>query len=128
MDREARSLLTSLLERDPTCRLGVNGAAEIKSHPFFAQIDWRRLMAKKYAAPFKPAVESATDTSNFDNEFTSEVPADSVVEDGDYLSESVQNNLVVGLIRVILDWHLVENGNWTNEINKSEVNIYFYIF
>ncbi|KAF5102564.1 hypothetical protein D0Z00_000274 [Geotrichum galactomycetum] len=88
MDREARSLLIGLLDRNPETRLGVHGAAEIKAHPFFAQIDWHRLMAKKYAAPFKPAVESAADTSNFDQEFTSEVPADSVVDD--YLSESVQ--------------------------------------
>ena len=88
MDREARSLLIGLLDRDPQKRLGINGAAEIKAHPFFAQIDWQRLMAKKYAAPFKPAVESAADTSNFDKEFTNEVPADSVVDD--YLSESVQ--------------------------------------
>lgn len=110
MDREARSLLTSLLERDPTCRLGVNGAAEIKSHPFFAQIDWRRLMAKKYAAPFKPAVESATDTSNFDNEFTSEVPADSVVEDGDYLSESVQKQF--GGWTYSSDSRLASSGKW----------------
>ena len=88
MDREARSLLIGLLDRNPETRLGVHGAAEIKAHPFFAQIDWQRLMAKKYAAPFKPAVENAADTSNFDQEFTSEVPADSVVDD--YLSESVQ--------------------------------------
>lgn len=88
MDREARSLLIGLLDRNPETRLGVHGASEIKAHPFFAQIDWHRLMAKKYAAPFKPAVESAADTSNFDQEFTSEVPADSVVDD--YLSESVQ--------------------------------------
>lgn len=89
MDRDAKSLLQGLLCRDPKKRLGINGAAEIKAHPFFAQIDWRRLMNKKYAAPFKPAVQSATDTSNFDDEFTSEVPADSVV-DNSYLSESVQ--------------------------------------
>ncbi|ODQ65326.1 Pkinase-domain-containing protein, partial [Nadsonia fulvescens var. elongata DSM 6958] len=93
-DREARNILTGLLNRDPLKRLGSgrdggNGAAEIKNHPFFAEIDWNRLMAKKYAAPFKPAVNSAMDTSNFDQEFTDEVPTDSVVE-GDYLSESVQ--------------------------------------
>lgn len=90
MDREARSLLQGLLIRDPKKRLGINGASEIKSHPFFAQIDWKRLMAKKYAAPFKPAVESATDTSNFDQEFTSEEPTDSVVDKDFYLSESAQ--------------------------------------
>ncbi|KAG5356766.1 Serine/threonine-protein kinase YPK1 [Yarrowia sp. C11] len=88
MDREARSILTGLLNRDPKKRLGVNGAAEIKAHPFFNEIDWKRLMAKKYTAPFKPSVRSATDTSNFDREFTSEVPSDSVAND--YLSESVQ--------------------------------------
>lgn len=88
MDREARSILTGLLNRDPRKRLGVNGAAEIKAHPFFTEIDWKRLMAKKYTAPFKPSVRSATDTSNFDREFTSEVPSDSVAND--YLSESVQ--------------------------------------
>lgn len=110
MDREACSLLTGLLERDPTRRLGVNGAADIKNHPFFAQIDWRRLMAKKYAAPFKPAVESATDTSNFDSEFTSEVPADSVVEDGDYLSESVQKQF--GGWTYTSDSKLASSGNW----------------
>ena len=35
---EARSILTSLLNRDPTRRLGVNGAEEIKKHPFFAKV------------------------------------------------------------------------------------------
>lgn len=91
MDREAKSLITGLLERDPSKRLGVNGAAEIKAHPFFNQIDWKFLLNKKYAAPFLPLVASAVDTSNFDSEFTNEVPMDSVVEKASILSESVQD-------------------------------------
>lgn len=56
---DARSLLTKLLNRDPAQRLGVNGAQEIKDHPFFAKhIDWKRLLAKKIQPPFKPAVVS----------------------------------------------------------------------
>ena len=56
---DARSLLTQLLNRDPARRLGVNGAQEIKDHPFFAKhIDWKRLLAKKIQPPFKPAVVS----------------------------------------------------------------------
>jgi len=87
---EARSLLTGLLNRDPSQRLGVNGAQDIKNHPFFARhIDWKRLVAKKIQPPFKPAVASAIDTSNFDEEFTSEVPLDSVVDDS-HLSQTVQ--------------------------------------
>jgi len=85
----ARSLLSGLLMRDPSRRLGVNGAEEIKNHPFFAEIDWGKLLMKKYQPPFKPLVKSAMDTSNFDEEFTNEIPLDSVVEDS-RLSETVQ--------------------------------------
>lgn len=106
---EARSILSGLLTRDPAQRLGANGADEIKRHPFFARhIDWRKLLAKKIQPPFKPSVESSTDTSNvrsslssslytradmppqFDAEFTSEPPMDSVVEDS-HLSKTAQD-------------------------------------
>lgn len=58
-------------------------------------------MAKRIQPPFKPSVvldpiehsltikDSAIDTSNFDQEFTSEAPTDSVVDDSQ-LSETVQ--------------------------------------
>jgi serum/glucocorticoid-regulated kinase 2 len=88
IDRDARALLTRLLDREPTKRLGANGAAEIKSHRFFDTIDWRRLLQKKIQPTFRPNVLNAMDTANFDPEFTQEQPMDSVV-DG-FLSESVQ--------------------------------------
>lgn len=88
--KEARSILTGLLCRDPSKRLGVNGAEEIKRHPFFDKhIDFERLLAKKIQPPFKPKVASAVDVSNFDEVFTSEEPLDSVVE-GSKLSQTVQ--------------------------------------
>src|SRR5258707_10442476 len=85
----ARSILTGLLTRDPAQRLGVNGAEEIKRHPFFEKIDWRRLAQKKIQPPFKPRVRSPVDVSNFDTVFTTEQPLDSVVE-GSQLSQTVQ--------------------------------------
>jgi serine/threonine protein kinase len=54
----ARDLLTRLLERDPQRRLGANGAAEIKAHHFFSNIDWRKLLQRKYEPSFKPNVVS----------------------------------------------------------------------
>ncbi|KAI9865137.1 MAG: hypothetical protein M1813_002457 [Trichoglossum hirsutum] len=85
----AKDLLTKLLDRNPTTRLGVNGAAEIKAHPFFHSIDWRKLLQRKYEPTFKPNVVDALDTANFDREFTSEAPADSLVE-GPFLSSTMQ--------------------------------------
>ncbi|KAF9929734.1 hypothetical protein FBU30_001251 [Linnemannia zychae] len=86
---DARSLLAALLTRDPNERLGNNGPSAIKQHPFFKPISFPHLMAKKIQPPFKPSVSSAIDTSNFDEEFTSEEPLDSVVESS-CLSETVQ--------------------------------------
>lgn len=52
----AKDLLTKLLNRNPAERLGANGSAEIKSHPFFHAIDWRKLLQRKYEPAFKPNV------------------------------------------------------------------------
>ncbi|KAF2164510.1 hypothetical protein M409DRAFT_25387 [Zasmidium cellare ATCC 36951] len=85
----ARDLLSKLLDRDATRRLGTNGAAEIKAHPFFHSIDWRKLLDRKYEPSFKPSVIDERDTANFDKEFTSEAPTDSYV-DGPMLSQTMQ--------------------------------------
>ncbi|KAI1752765.1 kinase-like domain-containing protein [Xylaria castorea] len=85
----AKDLLTKLLDKDPTKRLGANGSAEIKSHPFFGSIDWRKLLQRKYQPTFKPDVVDALDTTNFDVCFTSEPPQDSYVG-GAALSETTQ--------------------------------------
>lgn len=56
---DARHLLTGLLTRDPTKRLGSNGADDIKRHPFFAKhLDFHKLLKKRYQPPFKPIVAS----------------------------------------------------------------------
>jgi serine/threonine protein kinase len=116
----ARSILTGLLNRDPSQRLGVNGAEEIRRYPFFAQnIDFQRLLQKKIQPPFKPSVSSPVDVSNFDTVFTAEEPTDSVVEGGQ-LSQTVQAQfagswflfrfrcfvvLTLSGIRIFLRWH-----------------------
>ncbi|ODV85848.1 hypothetical protein CANARDRAFT_27930 [[Candida] arabinofermentans NRRL YB-2248] len=88
IDTNTKDIITRLLDRDPKKRLGYNGVEEIKSHPFFADIDWDKLNNKGYIPPYKPQVKDSTDISNISSEFTDERPMDSVVDD--YLSESVQ--------------------------------------
>lgn len=87
---EAVSILTGLLNRDPSQRLGVRGADDIKCHPFFSNhIDFALLAHKRIRPPFKPSVVSPVDVSNFDTIFTEEAPIDSYVENSN-LSSTVQ--------------------------------------
>lgn len=54
----------------------LGGVEEIKSHIFFATIDWDALYKKDIRPPFKPAVRE-DDAFYFDNEFTCKTPKDS---------------------------------------------------
>lgn len=56
IDRDAKSILTRLLDRDPARRLGSGGASEIKAHRFFETVDWKRLLQKKIQPTFRPNV------------------------------------------------------------------------
>uniref|UniRef100_A0A8C6YBF6 protein kinase C n=1 Tax=Naja naja TaxID=35670 RepID=A0A8C6YBF6_NAJNA len=70
------SLLHKLLEKCPERRLGAGAkdAEEVKIHPFFKEMNWAALFARKLKPPLVPILKSATDVSNFDKEFTSQKP------------------------------------------------------
>ncbi len=76
-----------MLNKIPAKRLGANGAYEVKSHQFFDGIIWDDLATKKVQAPFRPNIVNELDTSNFADEFTKQVAADSpaVVPNGENL-------------------------------------------
>lgn len=48
---EAKDLLQRMLKKKPEDRIS---SEEIKKHPFFASIDFEKLLAKKIEPPFKP--------------------------------------------------------------------------
>ena len=56
LSEPVKDILKRLLDRDPTRRLGVKGTDEVKKHPFFATIDWDKLLRKQIPAPFRPNV------------------------------------------------------------------------
>ncbi|XP_052455377.1 serine/threonine-protein kinase N2-like isoform X2 [Carassius gibelio] len=76
LSTEAISIMRRLLRRNPERRLGAGerDAEEVKSHPFFRDMDWAALLAKKIPPPFLPTIKGREDVSNFDDEFTSEAP------------------------------------------------------
>ncbi|TVY92266.1 Protein kinase C-like [Lachnellula willkommii] len=90
MPRDSVSILQKLLTREPEQRLGSGptDAQEIMSQPFFRNINWDDVYHKRIQPPFQPVITSATDTSNFDTEFTSVTPVLTPVQS--VLSQAMQ--------------------------------------
>jgi serine/threonine protein kinase len=84
MPRDSVSILQKLLTREPDQRLGSGptDAQEVMSQPFFRNINWDDIYHKRVAPPFLPQIKNATDTSNFDSEFTSVTPVLTPVSSG----------------------------------------------
>ncbi|OQR66144.1 ribosomal protein S6 kinase alpha-5-like, partial [Tropilaelaps mercedesae] len=94
---DARDFIEKLLIKDPTRRLGggSGGSEELKAHRFFRGINWTALAGKQLTAPFVPKISNELDVSNFSEEFTSMVPADSPAVVPNY-SESDTGDLFKG--------------------------------
>ena len=93
--RSARDLVKKLLQADLTKRYGNlrSGAKDIKSHPWFAGLDWNALQRKVIAAPIKPPVTGTGDTSQYDD-YSDVGP---LVHDFDLTEEDQQNFKPFGL-------------------------------
>eukprot|EP00828_Plagiopyla_frontata_P020801 TRINITY_DN2668_c0_g1_i4.p1 TRINITY_DN2668_c0_g1~~TRINITY_DN2668_c0_g1_i4.p1 ORF type:complete len:112 (-),score=16.17 TRINITY_DN2668_c0_g1_i4:52-387(-) len=81
----------------------------IKSHPFFGEIDWDKILNKKYLAPFKPKVSGPLDLRHFDKMFTDETVRDTPmpsqgVNDQDYQGFTYVKNDLQNLV--------IENPNF----------------
>eukprot|EP01123_Difflugia_compressa_P010039 TRINITY_DN3554_c0_g1_i1.p1 TRINITY_DN3554_c0_g1~~TRINITY_DN3554_c0_g1_i1.p1 ORF type:complete len:485 (+),score=97.92 TRINITY_DN3554_c0_g1_i1:57-1457(+) len=87
MSPPAADLLSKLLDRNDETRL--QEPAEIKSHPFFAPIDFELLIQKKIPPPYIPEVTSDDDIRNIDRNFT-DAPVDVPDEDETAIPESSQ--------------------------------------
>lgn len=75
-------LVLGLLARDPSERLGSKKDVEdVKGHPFFTELDWKRVYKREYDPEYKPTTISETDTQNFDSAFTAQA-LNSVKETG----------------------------------------------
>jgi len=79
LSSDVADFISKLLVKDPRQRLGGGeaDADELKQHPFFKKINWDDLARKAVPAPFVPKITNELDVSNFSEEFTKMVPADS---------------------------------------------------
>ncbi|XP_015510437.2 ribosomal protein S6 kinase alpha-5 isoform X2 [Neodiprion lecontei] len=83
LSASVRSFITGLLVKDPRLRLGggPEDAKELKEHEFFSKasppFSWEALESRQITPPFVPKITHELDTSNFSEEFTKMVAADS---------------------------------------------------
>ena len=79
LSKDAVSILQAFFTQDPDKRLGSgpDGIKNIKTHPFFKNIDWEAIFNKKIKPPFIPRISSDSDTKYIDSEFTNLTPVDS---------------------------------------------------
>jgi serine/threonine protein kinase len=66
---QVQDLIRSLLQKDPTQRLGSlhEGEDAITQHPWFADIDLQAMWRKEIQAPWVPDIKHSLDTSCFDD-------------------------------------------------------------
>jgi len=48
---KCKDLLSKLLERDPSKRLGSDGVKDVKSHEIFKEVDWMSTLMKDHRMP-----------------------------------------------------------------------------
>ncbi|ETN64743.1 ribosomal protein S6 kinase [Anopheles darlingi] len=85
---DSRDLIRRLMKRQVGQRLG-SGASDgqaVREHPFFKNVNWEDVLARRLDPPIKPVLASEDDVSQFDTKFTKEIPVDS--PDETTLSES----------------------------------------
>jgi len=107
-DDVSKSLLEGLLQKDPEKRLGSGEAdgGELRAHAWFAPIDWAKLEARGYVPEFKPEVKGATDTSNFDEEFTAQPVQDTAVPESALAAASKKDQPNFDGFTFVADSHL----------------------
>ncbi|XP_065829410.1 serine/threonine-protein kinase N2-like [Oscarella lobularis] len=92
LSNESIAIMRRLLRRNPEKRLGASeaDAEEVRKQPFFRNLNFDLLLERKVKPPFKPTIKSIRDVSNFDDEFTSEVPRLSPPQEPRILTEDEQ--------------------------------------
>ena len=77
----AITVVRGLLVKAPRARLCCHdGIAELRSLPFFANLNWDALYDRRIKAPYIPELTTKEDISSFETTFTKEAPQDSVAE------------------------------------------------
>uniref|UniRef100_A0A0N5C7T0 protein kinase C n=1 Tax=Strongyloides papillosus TaxID=174720 RepID=A0A0N5C7T0_STREA len=91
---EAISIMRRLMRKNPERRLGggEKDAKEVREQRFFSHINWEwdKLLRREIKPKFVPKIKGFEDVSNFDEEFTKELPTFSPAKDKRVITEADQ--------------------------------------
>jgi len=91
---EAIAIMRRLMRKSPEKRIGTGegDAADVKKQRFFGLInwEWEKLLARQIRPDFVPRIRDYEDVSNFDDEFTKELPLLSPAKDKRPITEDDQ--------------------------------------
>lgn len=75
-DSLSKDLLRGLLQRNPAYRLGSgpDGQRAIRSHRYFAPLDWSSVYDKRYRPSHVPDLKTTADCSHFDPDYVQQSP------------------------------------------------------
>lgn len=97
LSADSKDLLTRLLRKDPSKRLGTNMPKDliaIKKHRFFRRIDWGLLARRELQPPIQPFITDPELAENFSSDFT-ELPLSPIEERGPWgasMGSAVEGN------------------------------------
>lgn len=57
MTEEMKDIISKLLNKDPTRRLGHNSKEEVMNHPWFNDINWKKLKKKEIKPTYYPEIK-----------------------------------------------------------------------
>ncbi|KAL7749916.1 hypothetical protein RI367_004792 [Sorochytrium milnesiophthora] len=94
LSSKAIDLISKLLEREPTKRLGSgkHGSRDIQTHAFFRDIDFIKLFHKEIPTPWRPDVDNDFDVKFFDSEFTSEMVVEEHILGSNLITDDDDDN------------------------------------
>ncbi len=91
---DAKDLLTRLLRKDPSKRLGGTNTKDLKTlkaHRFFRRIDWKKLERREVEPPIQPVITDPELAESFDNKFTDLAMSPVLSRDGQGFADYMQD-------------------------------------
>ncbi|KAL6891246.1 kinase-like domain-containing protein [Trichoderma longibrachiatum] len=111
---DAKDLLTRLLRKDPSKRLGAvmpKDMQTMKKHRFFRKIDWKKLAAREMEPPIQPMITDPELAENFAPEFT-ELSLSPTVSSRDVWPSSPPKDDPFGGFSFVASSSLLESGGY----------------